>query len=479
MPLVVRVSLCVVLSVVVGCPRPLAEAPEGPALTAPDAVAVLRLPSLARAEDAARAYLKATKGSPRSDVASMLRFVVEGKGGSALLGLARERPLLVSWRETGEAVVTLPVEDPALFSVALDRLLDLRGAVRGGDVLDRVRVYREADGSVAMLARIVDGGVLLWPAPRDTLAAAALIDAMGEGRVVGRWPTGTPPPVSSTAAAEGVASGAGLARLSPSLSALFGGPSSVEEARGELVVEGGVVRLALTVHLREEARALVATQVADAKEAPPGFCALVDDSLAIARGPVALLRSADDDGPLDDLAGQLAVAIISSAEGAAPGWIALGRPAGLVGKEELLASVRAGGVVERRQEALGPRSVRVLAAEGAADETALLAVADDDLFALAFRADDALKRAVSSDDDGCVGRPAGEGAIYLRVRPEALSVALSSGPLSTSAETPDPVAALRRLTGRLPEGFSVLEASARLIDDGVRFEARGQLGLRR
>lgn len=476
MPLVVRVSLCVVLSLVVGCPRPLAEAPEGTALTAPDAVAVLRLPSLARAEDAARAYLKATRGSARSDVASMLRFVVEGKGGSALLGLARARPLLVSWRETGEAIVTLPVEDPALFSVALDRLLDLRGAARGSDVLGRVRVYREVDGSVAMLARIIDGGALLWPAPRDTLAAAALLNAMGEGRVVGRWPTRTPPPASTTAAAEGVASGAGLARLSPSLSALFGGPSSVKEARGELVVDGGAVRLELTVQLEEEARALVASQVADAKEPPSGFCALVDNSLAIARGPVALLRSTDDDGPLDDLAGQLAVAIISSSTGTAPGWIALGRPAGLVGKEELLASVRAGGVVERRQEALGPRSVRVFVADGAADETALLAVADDDLFALAFRADDALEHAVSSEDNRCAGRPAGESAIYLRVRPEALSGALSAGSPSTSTETPDPVAALQRLTGRLPEGFSVLEASARLNDDGVRFEARGELG---
>ncbi len=463
--------------VVAACPKPLDVVAGGPSQLAPDSIAVLRLPKVERAEAAARAYLKASRGAKeRSELESMLRFVVAGKSsGAALLGLARDRSLLVSWRPSGELLVWLPVRDPALFDIALDRLLEARGAVRDEDTLG-VRVYRDSDESVAMLARVTTGGALLWPAPRDALAAAALLDALAAGRVRGRWPTGEEPPPSD-ASAELVANGAGVAQLSPMLSSLFGGAAAVTRAHGALHVDDGAVHLQLDIGLHEDARARVAAQVAGAREPPPRFCALVPDALALARLPVAVLKSTDDDGPLDELEGQLAIAIVEREDGPQPGWIALGRPAGLSAREELLASVRAAGVVERRREPLGERTLRVFAPEGASEDSALIVIAEEDLFVLSSGADNAIARITDEgacdDDDG-----ASAGVVYLLVKPRELAATLSAGQPAAGPASPDPVAALRRLAGRLPDGFTRLEASVSLDEAGVTLSARGDLAAR-
>lgn len=495
--------LALAILVVTGCPRPLARGEGEASRVAPDSVAVLRLPTVERAERAARAYLAGTSAAgTRSELEVMLRYAVEGRvAGTALLGLDRKRPLLVSWRPSGEAIVWLPVDDGALFSVALDRLLEARGAARGPDVLGGVRVYKEADGSVSMLARVVGGGALLWPSPVDTLGAAALLDAMAAGRLQGRWPLGDPPPPSSSAAAELVATGAGLTQLSPSLPALFGGRGAIKSARAALGVDGGVLQLDVKLALNDAARARVAAQTRGASEPPPGFCVLQREALAVARAPVSLLVSDENSerrlgapgvgdadapgttapgakgGPLEELSGQLAVAILPSKDGGPPGWIALGRPAGLTGRDELLESVRAAGVVERRREAVGGRQALVFAREGDPEQSAFVVIADEDLFALAFDAGDAVAR-LGTEASGCQERRPGA-AVYVLMKPRALAAALgddASGGAPAPLGAADPVAALRRLTARLPAGFSRLEASASLDDDGVAFTARAELG---
>lgn len=473
--------LCGFVVVVTACPRPLSVASEGPARVAPDAVAVLRLPTLERAERAAQAYLQGTRGAgERSELEALLRFATRGKvTGSSVLGLAKKRSLLVSWRPSGEMLVWLPVDDAALFDVALDRLLEARGAVRDDDLLASVRVYREPDGRASMLARVTDGGALLWPEPLDAFSAASLLDALATGRLQGRWPTGDVPP-SSTAAADMVASGAGLSLLAPSLTSVFGGPSAVKAARAELNVDGDTLLLDVKLALHDDARARVAHQVLDASAPPEGFCELEPNAIALARAPVALLSSEGDDGPLDELRGQLAIAIVPSDGRAQPGWIVLGRPRGLSGRDELLGSVRAAGVVERRTEQRGERTVRVFAQESAAEESALLVIADEDLFALSYNAAEPLAR-LTSEASSCDDGAGASSLLYLLLKPRELSLALAK-PSSNSAAplgAMDAMAALQRLTGRLPDGFSRLEASASLADDGVAFSARATLGAKR
>lgn len=486
----VALSFALALVVTAACPKPLADAQgprakgEGPSQVAPDAVAVLRLPRLERAERALKLYLEGTRAQARSELEAMLALAVGGRApGTALLGLDRQGALLVSWRPTGEVLVWLSVEDERLFSLALDRLLSAQGASRGDDLVGTVRVYRGADGNVSMLARPLPKGALLWPAPNDAFSAAALLDALATGRVPGRWPTGAEPPPDERAAAEVFASGLGVAALAPSLSAPFGGPQAVTGARGQLYVEDGAVRLDLSLGLDDAARERLRERTKGATDAPAGFCSIDDAALARLRFPVAMLRedAEDEAGPLDELQGTLALALLPRAEGA-PGWIALSRPRGLSGKNALLASVTAAGVVEQRQERVGARTVRRYAAPsapaGAEGEGALSLIADEDLFALAFSADEAL-RAVA---EGAPCEEASGAAVHLVVKPKELAAALPSASSPRGASdalgAEGAISALGRLAARLPQGFQRLEGTASLDEGGVVLRARGRLSPR-
>jgi hypothetical protein len=455
------------------CPKGLDEGGPrlSPARVPADATAVLRLADLARAQEALRMLAPAGEGGVFGDAGRTLHLLLgeapDLQRAAGLVGLAPRGEVLLSFRPSGEVLLALPVARPAAYEVALGRLLGIKGT-RPGERIGGTRVWREADGTVALLERPIDAGSLLWPAPDDTLAAAALLDAMARGGPEG-WPGGEAP-ATSEAAAELFAQGAFVARVFPALASALGGAGAVSSLHGELSSLRGELRLLLTAELAGEAERALAASFAQAGEAPRPLCALKEGAVAAVRVPVAWLREGEGDvGPLGHLEGQLAVALYPRAPGR-PAWALVGDPAGLVGKQELEEAVRAAAGEADSTLQVGGRAAAVLRAS---QGPALLSVVDEDLFLLALDAEGPIRAALEPRAPCVAGEPPGAPA-WLLLRPDALRAALGPAKEDDEGLGGDAISALRRLADRFLVGAEVVEGHARLEGRHLLLEVRAR-----